>query len=203
MALGAIDPHRGRPSPYDRGVSRSRAALAALVVSVACGPVESGRPAPHTSGSAPDPAPAGEPTPTPSPSPTGAEPPSSGGDNPLVSEYGDRPALRVLSGRASGYADSLAGNCTASGDVYQPREHTAASRELAFGTVLRVIRVDTGAVTLVRVNDRGPNGRDRSRILDLSRAAAEDLDMLRAGVVSIRAEVLQEGDGARHRCQRP
>jgi len=98
---------------------------------------------------------------------------------------------RVLEGRASYYADSLAGNNTANGDVYDPTLHTAASRDLPFGTIVRVTRVDNGASTLVRVNDRGPF-RDHSRILDLSRAAAEDVDMIRAGVIEIRAEILHQ-----------
>ena len=45
------------------------------------------------------------------------------------------------------------------------------------------------ASVVVRINDRGPH-RDRRRILDLSRAAAEQLDMIRAGVIQIRAEIL-------------
>lgn len=98
-------------------------------------------------------------------------------------------AGQMLEGRASYYSDSLAGNTTASGDVYDPSELTAASRDLAFGTRVRVTRIDTGASVVVRVNDRGPFG-DRSRILDLSRAAAEELDMIRAGVVEIRVEIL-------------
>jgi len=103
-------------------------------------------------------------------------------------------ALEVLHGRASYYSDSLAGNRTASGEVYDPGQLTAASRDLAFGTVVRVIRQDTGATVVVRVNDRGPFG-DESRILDLSRAAAEHLDMIRAGVVEVRAEVLERPGG--------
>jgi rare lipoprotein A len=98
-------------------------------------------------------------------------------------------AGEVLSGRASYYADSLAGNATASGEPYDPRALTAASRDLPFGTRVRVTRVDTGASVVVRINDRGPF-RDRARILDLSRAAAERLDMIRAGVIDVRAEIL-------------
>ncbi len=102
--------------------------------------------------------------------------------------------LRVLEGRASYYADSLAGRPTASGEPYDPSALTAASRDLPFGTIVRVVRVDQNgrdlASVVVRINDRGPH-RDHSRILDLSRAAAEDLDMIRAGVVRIRAEILR------------
>lgn len=102
-------------------------------------------------------------------------------------------AVRVLRGEASYYADSLAGNTTASGDVYDPDELTAASRTLPFGSRVRVVRRDNGRSVVVRINDRGPFG-DESRILDLSRAAAERLDMLRAGVVPVRAEVLSRGE---------
>lgn len=95
-----------------------------------------------------------------------------------------------FTGKASYYHDSLAGNRTANGERYDPSAFTAASRTLPFGTELRVTRVDTGASVDVRVNDRGPFGR-RTRILDLSRAAAERLDMIRAGVVQVRVRVLQ------------
>src|SRR5690606_34549842 len=59
-------------------------------------------------------------------------------------------------GRASYYADSLAGNTTASGERYQPTALTAAHRTLPFGTVVDVRRPDTGAMVRVRINDRGP-----------------------------------------------
>jgi rare lipoprotein A len=108
----------------------------------------------------------------------------------------ERPALETYRGRASYYADSLAGHSTASGEPYDPALYTAASRELPFGTVLRVVREDTGISVIVRVNDRGPFG-DHGRILDLSGAAADALAMRRAGVVRIRAEVLEWGAGRR------
>ncbi len=110
----------------------------------------------------------------------------------------ERPALETREGRASYYADRFEGRSTASGEPYRARELTAASRDLPFGTIVRVIRVDTGAAVVVRVNDRGPFG-DERRILDLSRAAAEALDMIRAGVIEIRAEILERGAGRRGR----
>lgn len=114
--------------------------------------------------------------------------------------YARRRALATLEGRASYYADSLEGNHTANGERYDPRAFTAANRELPFGTVLRVIRVDTGTSVIVRVNDRGPFG-GRGRILDLSRAAAESLDMIRRGVITVRAEILEYGEGRRATAQ--
>jgi rare lipoprotein A len=110
----------------------------------------------------------------------------------------ERPALEVLEGRASYYADRFEGRSTASGEPYRASALTAASRDLPFGTIVRVVRVDTGASVVVRVNDRGPFG-DHRRILDLSRAAAEQLDMIRAGVIEIRAEILERGAGRRRR----
>jgi len=126
-----------------------------------------------------------------------ADPPASGfdgqaelaGDPELVARFGDRRPRRTLRGKASYYHDSLAGNTTANGDIYDPARFTAASRDLAFGTVVRVTRIDNGAQVLVRINDRGPFRR-KERILDLSRAAAEALDMIRAGVLRIRAEIV-------------
>lgn len=99
------------------------------------------------------------------------------------------PATKTLTGNATYYHDSLSGNGTANGERYDPRVQTAAHRSLPFGTVLRVTRTDTGDSVIVRVNDRGPFGR-RDRILDLSRAAAAQLRMLKRGVVPIRAEIV-------------
>ncbi|MBI5489256.1 MAG: septal ring lytic transglycosylase RlpA family protein [Deltaproteobacteria bacterium] len=93
-------------------------------------------------------------------------------------------------GKATFYSDSLAGGPTASGETYDPEALTAAHRTLPFGTRVRVSRLDNGRSVEVRINDRGPFGR-RDRIIDLSRAAAEALDMVRAGVVRVRLEVLE------------
>lgn len=83
---------------------------------------------------------------------------------------------------ASYYADSLAGNPTASGEPYVPSKLTAAHRTLSFGTKVRVVREGRGEVT-VTINDRGPfiDG----RIIDLSRAAAEKVDLITDGVADV------------------
>ena len=107
-------------------------------------------------------------------------------------DYAGRTPVVVLAGQATYYSDSLAGNHTSNGEVYDPSRKTAASRDLPFGSIVRVIRRDTGASVLVRINDRGPFG-NRKRILDLSRAAANELGMLSRGVVHVRAEVLHLG----------
>jgi rare lipoprotein A len=109
-----------------------------------------------------------------------------------LSRYENQKPIDVITGRATYYSDSLAGNRTANGERYNPRDFTAASRELPFGTIVRVVRGDNEHSVIVRINDRGPF-RNRDRILDLSRAAAKKLDMIRDGVVDIRAEILEYG----------
>ncbi|RYZ10366.1 MAG: septal ring lytic transglycosylase RlpA family protein [Myxococcales bacterium] len=130
---------------------------------------------------------------------------SRGGSGPsseqLAQRYARTRALAVQHGSASYYSDALAGRSTASGAPYQPREFTAAHRTLAFGTVLRVTRSDGGPSIYVRVTDRGPFG-PRGRIVDLSRAAAEQLGMLRAGVVKVKVEVVEYGPARKPRRRR-
>jgi rare lipoprotein A len=108
---------------------------------------------------------------------------SSGGET--SAEEGD-----VLRGDASYYASFFNGRRTSSGERYDPRKLTAANRRLPFGTRLKVTRVDNGRSVVVRVNDRGPFGK-RHRILDLSRAAAEQLDMIGMGHAQVEAVVLK------------
>lgn len=85
-------------------------------------------------------------------------------------------------GKASYYADSLAGNPTASGEPYDPQQLTAAHRSLPFGSVVDVVRRD-GRWVRVRITDRGPFA--KGRVIDLSRRAAEAIGMIQAGVVDV------------------
>ncbi len=96
-------------------------------------------------------------------------------------------------GDASYYADTFIGRTTANGETYDPDAMTAAHRSLPFGTLVRVTRLSTGESVVVRINDRGPFV--RGRIIDLSHAAARELDMLREGVVPVVIEVIEDGQG--------
>ena len=102
--------------------------------------------------------------------------------------------LRVLRGKSTYYANSLRGSRTSTGERYDPRRLTAAHRSLPFGTRVRVTRTDlpSSPVVCVVINDRGPFGH-KSYILDLSRRAAEQLQMIRKGVVPVRIDVLTIG----------
>ena len=95
----------------------------------------------------------------------------------------------VQEGVASYYANSLDGNKTASGDVYDKGAFTAAHRSLPFGTKVRVTSLETGKSVEVVINDRGPYARDR--MIDLSRAAADKIGLIDAGHAKVRLEVIE------------
>jgi len=130
--------------------------------------------------------------PAPAPPPAVAAPAPPDPQRELSERYASHRPLATFRGQASYYADSLAGRPTASGEPYDPRAYTAAHRTLPFGTLVRVSTLDHARSVYVRINDRGPFG-DRRRIIDLSRAAAEALDLLRDGVAPVTVEVLERG----------
>lgn len=89
-------------------------------------------------------------------------------------------------GTASWYGGFHHGRKTASGERFNMHDMTAAHRALKMGTVLRVTNLDNGRSTTVRINDRGPYV--HSRIIDLSAAAARELDMKQDGLARVRVE---------------
>jgi len=82
-------------------------------------------------------------------------------------------------GKASWYGPGFQGKRTASGERFDMNELTAAHRTLPFGTRVRVHNTRNGREVVVRINDRGPHIRDR--IIDLSKAAAGEIDLLQVG----------------------
>jgi rare lipoprotein A len=93
-----------------------------------------------------------------------------------------------LEGYASWYGGKFQGRPTASGELFDTNELTAAHKTLAFGTLVRVTHVSSGRSVVVRINDRGPFV--EGRIIDLSRAAADALEMTAEGVARVRLEIL-------------
>lgn len=87
-------------------------------------------------------------------------------------------------GLASFYGAELHGRKTASGEIFDKDELTAAHRKLKFGSCVRVVNLKNGRAVKVRVNDRGPFS--PGRVIDVSEAAARELDMIRSGVVRVR-----------------
>jgi rare lipoprotein A len=94
----------------------------------------------------------------------------------------------VQKGIASYYHDSLHGNKTASGQIYNKNKMSAAHKSLPLGSKVRVTDVRTGNSIVVRVNDRGPFV--KGRIIDLSRQAAKQLGMIKKGITPVKVEVL-------------
>jgi rare lipoprotein A len=104
----------------------------------------------------------------------------------------------VQEGLVSWYGGAFHDRPTASGELFDSGDLTMAHPTLPFGTKVRVTNLRNGESVVVRVNDRGPHV--GQRIADLSRAAAEQIGMLRRGVVRARIEVLGEaaGEGVAH-----
>ncbi len=118
---------------------------------------------------------------------------SSSAKGPVYEETEEEaPPLETFTGKASYYANKFHGRKTASGELYDKAEMTAAHRTLPFGTVIKVTNTANNKSVIVRVNDRGPFV--RGRVVDLSRAAAEEVDMIRSGVINVEVDVLSYPD---------
>lgn len=93
-----------------------------------------------------------------------------------------------MQGIASFYGESLQGQKTASGERFDMNALTAAHRTLPFGSKVLVTNLDNGKQVTVRINDRGPYA--KGRIIDVSRAAARVLEMIKRGFAHVRLEVI-------------
>jgi rare lipoprotein A len=94
-------------------------------------------------------------------------------------------------GNASWYGVPFHGRRASNGEVYDMHKLTAAHRTLPFDTVVRVTNLSNGKSTVVRITDRGPFV--DNRIIDLSMAAAREIDSIGPGVVPVRLEILSAG----------
>lgn len=112
---------------------------------------------------------------------------------PLLSEpvlpvaTGSNPRV-VEGGVASYYADRHHGKQTASGEFFDMHAYTAAHRTLPFGTMLKVTYLANKRSVVVRINDRGPYV--KGRVIDLSLAAAEQLQMVNRGLGQVKLEIV-------------
>lgn len=94
-------------------------------------------------------------------------------------------------GVASWYGRKFHGRKTANGETYDMYKMTAAHKTLPMGTMVEVRSLDSGMVAVVRINDRGPFA--RSRIIDLSMAAADSIGMKEQGTARVTVTALAEG----------
>jgi len=97
-------------------------------------------------------------------------------------------------GLASWYGYPYHGRAAANGEIYDMEKMTAAHRTLPFDTWVRVYNLDNNKTTEVRITDRGPfvDG----RIIDLSHAAAGEIDMIGPGTARVRIEIIRVPAGA-------
>lgn len=91
-------------------------------------------------------------------------------------------------GIASWYGIEEHNNYAASGEKFSKYAYTAAHKTLPLGTVVRVTNLENGRDVVVTINDRGPFVGDR--IIDLSHAPAQTIDMVQKGIVKVKVEVM-------------
>jgi rare lipoprotein A len=98
----------------------------------------------------------------------------------------------IEEGNASWYGNEFHGRHAANGEIYDMYKLTAAHRTLPFDTMVRVTNLNNGKSTTVRITDRGPFV--DNRVIDLSLAAAREIESVEPGVVPVRLEVLSNVD---------
>jgi rare lipoprotein A len=97
----------------------------------------------------------------------------------------------VEEGMASYYADEFQGRQTSNGETFDMNQFTAAHQTLPFNSKVRVTNLTNGKSVVVRINDRGPFKDDR--IIDLSLAAAKEIELISTGTGRVRLEVIKLG----------
>lgn len=111
------------------------------------------------------------------------------------------PAANAMEGLAAYYSNRLNGRRTASGKVFNQSKLTAAHQTLPFGTKVKVTNTKNNRSVVVVVNDRGPT--QAGRVVDLSRAAASQLRMVRAGLVPVKLEIVAEAPAGKAAAKAP
>lgn len=121
------------------------------------------------------------------------EPTSPGAPNPRRGKTSVAPAPEGYTeeGNASWYGVPFHGRRASNGEIYDMNKLTAAHRTLPFDTLVRVTNLNNGKSTTVRITDRGPFV--ENRIIDLSLAAAREIESVGPGVVPVRVEVITPG----------
>jgi rare lipoprotein A len=111
---------------------------------------------------------------------------------PLAKVPEPRQPTLVETGLASWYGPRFHGKLTASGEVFNQENFTAAHRTLPWGSRVKVTNLTNGKSVEVRINDRGPFG--KGRIIDVSRAAARVLGIVGSGITTVRIEWLSDSE---------
>ncbi len=98
-------------------------------------------------------------------------------------------AQSAETGKASYYNNSFEGKKTASGEFYDKNKFTAAHPTLDFNTKVMVTNLSNNKSVVVVINDRGPY--KKNRIIDLSQAAAREIDLIEEGISKVKIEVIE------------
>lgn len=109
----------------------------------------------------------------------------------IVQEQNDTSKSKgpVLRGVASYYSSEFHGKKTASGELYDMHDFTAAHPTLPFNTRISVTNLSNNTSVIVRINDRGPHA--RGRIIDVSLAAAKELGLIRTGTAEVELKIVK------------
>ncbi len=100
-----------------------------------------------------------------------------------------KPNAKIITGIASFYSKNLDGTKTATGEYYRNAKLTAASNNYKLNTWVKVTNISNDKFVIVRINDRmHPRMAKRGRVVDLSRAAAKELDFMKKGLTKVRVE---------------
>jgi rare lipoprotein A len=109
---------------------------------------------------------------------------------PIDGHGGTAPTGQV--GWASWYGKQHQGRKTASGERFSREQLTAAHRSLPLGTKVKVTNLRTGQHVVVRINDRGPYGSGKHRLIDLSEAAARRIGLMPRGMERVQIVVVED-----------
>jgi len=112
-----------------------------------------------------------------------------------ISSNPPTPTQSSLVGVASWYGPGFDGHRTASGEVYNQEDLTAASTVIPLGSRVMVTNLDNGRAVQVRINDHGPYVKGRK--IDLSHEAACTLGIVKPGTAHVRIDVLNQPEGTR------
>lgn len=109
----------------------------------------------------------------------------------VVYSQNDSTKVKVFQkGTASYYSSKFNGRKTSSGEVFNNKKYTAAHRSLPFGTFVRVVNEKNEKSVIVKVNDRFRPS--KGHIIDITLAAADDIDIVRAGRGKVRLEIVED-----------
>jgi rare lipoprotein A len=91
------------------------------------------------------------------------------------------------------YNDKFQGHIMASGEKYDKEALTAAHKTLPLGTMVKVTNLRNNKSVVVRVNDRGPHGGSKAKIIEITSRAAKEIDMIKEGKAQVQIEIVESG----------